>query len=718
MEISKKKEQYLTLRPLQNLEMVKPIYILPEDQLADEVLIPGFQYSKQVDCMMGYFTSGVLASLAPGLATYINNSESVFRLIISPLLRVEDHAAIEEGTKSVEDITRKKFDELIVTKDLIQQHTLKCLTYLIQRNRIEIKVALIKRGLFHPKVWLFKNTGDLVAVHGSGNATYAGIRQNIEQIAISRSWQDSNQDFVAEKLDTEFKKLWEKENQNCVVIPIPEAVKEQLLKKYNTVSPPFESDLSRYYTRAKAFIEETEADRQNSSIHEFKIPNWLKYDEGQFRHQGKAVNAWCNARYQGVLEMATGSGKTITSMIGAYRLYEDVKPLLIVVTAPYTPLIGQWCEELSIFGLNPINLKTKGNAAKRAKVLQRLKRRLRSEISSVETIVVSHDTLCTKEFQDIIREFGCSRLLIADEVHNLGRHSFIENPPDYFDYRLGLSATPIRQYDEEGTNALFDFFGQVVFKYTLEEAVGQCLVEYEYHIHKVFLTDTEMEAWINLTEKIKKNSWRDEDALQDEYLAKLRRDRRALLETASGKVTELERILDKEDVSNIQHTLIYTSDKGPDQIKHVNHLLNLKNILFHQLTAEETANQDQTKRIIKSFQDGDIQVLTAKRVLDEGVNIPQIRTAFILASTTVERQWVQRRGRLLRTCKDINKTHSKIHDFVALPQRIDEGLDSDARGLVRSELQRVQEFAKLAKNAGRTDGPLVIIDQMVKAAYM
>ena len=115
----------MTLRPLQNLEMVKPIYILPEDQLDDEVLIPGFQYSKRVDCMMGYFTSGVLASLAPGLATYINNSESVFRLIISPLLRVEDHAAIEEGTNSVEDIIGKKFDELIVTEDLIQQHTLK-----------------------------------------------------------------------------------------------------------------------------------------------------------------------------------------------------------------------------------------------------------------------------------------------------------------------------------------------------------------------------------------------------------------------------------------------------------------------------------------------------------------------------------------------------------------------------------------------------------------
>jgi superfamily II DNA or RNA helicase len=119
-----------------------------------------------------------------------------------------------------------------------------------------------------------------------------------------------------------------------------------------------------------------------------------------------------------------------------------------------------------------------------------------------------------------------------------------------------------------------------------------------------------------------------------------------------------------------------------------------------------------------SFQEGEIQVLTAKRVLDEGVNIPQIFKAFILASTTVERQWVQRRGRLLRRCSDIGKTHSIIHDLLALPPRLEEGLDPDARTLVRSELRRVQAFARLARNAGRPDGPLATIDKMVDAAYL
>src|SRR5262249_12826627 len=161
------------------------------------------------------------------------------------------------------------------------------------------------------------------------------------------------------------------------------------------------------------------------------------------------------------------------------------------------------------------------------------------------------------------------------------------------------------------------------------------------------------------------------------YLAKLLRDRRALLETAAGKLKLLSDLLDREDRRALRHTLVYATDKAPEQLEAVNRLLQAKRLLFHQLTAEETADRARARGISRAFQDGEIQVLTAKRVLDEGVNIPQICKAFILASTTVERQWIQRRGRLLRTCKAINKTHSTIHDFIALPPGIKDGLDSD-----------------------------------------
>ncbi|MBI2570978.1 MAG: DEAD/DEAH box helicase family protein [Candidatus Schekmanbacteria bacterium] len=227
----------------------------------------------------------------------------------------------------------------------------------------------------------------------------------------------------------------------------------------------------------------------------FGVPVDLRYEDGPFEHQGRAVSAWCNAGYRGVLEMATGSGKTITAMIAAHRLYQTRKPLLIVVTAPHVPLIQQWHEEMAAFGLEPINLAGAGTPEERLRVLQRLQRRLRTGLSDVEAIVLSHDMLCTPQFLDAVEGLACSRLLIADEAHNLGRPSFIGAPPECVEHRLGLSATPTRQYDSEGTDALFAFFGPVVFRFGLEEAIGRCLVGYHYHVHPVSLTAGELDEW-------------------------------------------------------------------------------------------------------------------------------------------------------------------------------------------------------------------------------
>ena len=459
--------------PLKSLDAVRPLYILPVDPLAEEVLIPAFQAAERVNCMVGFFSSEVLASLAPGLATYIAASDNSFRLIVSPLLRGEDQAAIEDGLKSAEEVADRILEELIVTEDLLQRHTLKCLSWLLRERRIEIKVALMKDALFHPKVWLFNHQADVVAVHGSSNVTVAGIWKNVEQIAVSRSWQDPNQRYISDKLRYQFRCLWENKDENCLVIGMPEAVKQRLLRTYSPEAPPTEDELRALYGRAVGVSEEpTPYESVSVPARSFAIPGSLRYGDGPFEHQGKAVDAWRDAEFRGVLEMATGSGKTITSMIGAYRLYQRYTPLLIVVAAPYVPLIEQWCDEITPFGIRPINLTTVGGTARRGSEMQRLERRLRTGLSDVEAVVVSHDTLCTPEFHAAVEEFDCSRLLIADEAHNLGRPSFVNNPPAFFEHRLGLSATPIRQYDEEGTEALFGFFGPVAFRFTLEEAIG------------------------------------------------------------------------------------------------------------------------------------------------------------------------------------------------------------------------------------------------------
>lgn len=702
------------------IENIKPLYFLPNDAFSEDVLIPAFRLSQKADCMMGFFSSDALSALAPGLATYINYSRCSFRLIVSPFLRHNDLEAIEKGFRTPDEIVEDIFEPLIITDDLIQKHTLKCLSYLLKVGRIEMKFALIKNALFHPKVWLFENQHDVIAAHGSSNMTLAGIQRNFEQIIVSKSWTDPTQRYIIEKFRYKFDRLWDDKEDECYIISIPQAVKDSILCLYPTNNPPSERDYRDLYYRAteKVKVPSIAEDTASFISSEFSIPDWIVYKSGPFKHQGQAVRAWTSSDFKGVLEMATGSGKTIAAMIAAFSIYKIHQPILIVVAAPYIPLIDQWCGEIGQFKVKTTNMAGASNAVERIRLIQQVKRRLRTGISDVEAIVVTHVTLCSEDFFDAISSFECPRLLIADEVHNLGRAGFINNPPEYYEFRLGLSATPVRQYDEEGTEAIFDFFGPVVFRFSLKEAIGQCLVEYDYHVHPCHLSKNEMDQWYDLTEKIKKSAWRTENGKPDDYLAKLFRDRRKLLETVQSKVEILSSLLDKLDINSLKYTLMYASDKSPEQLKQVNQLLRERGVLFHQLTAEETADHYKTKHIIQSFQEGEIQVLTAKRVLDEGVNIPQICQAFILASTTVERQWTQRRGRLLRTCNAIGKTHSIIHDFIAVPPDMKRGLDTNTRSLIRSELSRIHEFASLARNAGRADGPLKTIDELVNLAYL
>ena len=696
---------------------IKPMYMLPDSSFIPEVLIPCFRHTINIECMTGYFSSNALASLAPGLATFLHRSNGKLRLMVSPFLTTEDRNAIEDGLLSPDSAAYHALKNVFDTEDFIVKHSLKCFSWLLSVGRLEMKVALVKNALFHPKAWIFHFEGvnGEIAVHGSANMTYPGINRNIEQVTVSKSWENDHGNFIVSNLTSQFAGYWSGQSEECITVGMPDAITERLLSDHKGNNPPTERDLHELYSRA-ALVTRDRIASSSGRRPQFELPDGLNFTEGDYEHQGRAVNAWCEASYQGILAMATGSGKTNTAMVCARRLFDEVSPLLIVVGAPYRPLVQQWCAEMESFGLTPVNFSGLQGRVKRGYALERIGRRLRLGRTKVEAIVTTHKALSDDAFTQQLEALDCYKLLVADEVHNLGSEGFMHSPPDFFDHRLGLSATPERQYDDAGTQDLFSFFGPVVFEFTLEEAIGRCLVEYDYYIHRVNLTDAEMDDWIVLTDRIKANIWRETGGEPSEYVRKLLRDRRAILENAEGKVEALARVLEDGNISDLRHTLIYTSDKNPDQLITVNKLMADNRVLYHQVTAEETTDMTRTQEILESFQRGELQVLTAKRVLDEGVNIPQVRKAFILASTTVERQWTQRRGRLLRRCPEIGKTHSEIHDFVALPPEID-GLDTEWRPLLRAELRRAQEFAALARNAGRPDGPLKVIRQMV-AAFM
>lgn len=685
-----------------------PLYVLPEDPVTQQVLIPGLKCASSLDVMMGYFSSSSLSEISSGLATFLRSTKTPLRMVISPSLTPEDYDAVTQGEDGLSRLAQRILVDDIPDEHAFVRQTLECFAWLLTQNRLILKIALMRQAQFHSKVWLMQDKLHMAALHGSSNLTMMGLSRNREQLTLSRDWKGNEAIYHIKRLRREFDKLWAGGDLECRVLPLPKAVADKVVTKFRSDGMPHEFDWMSGSTY-RGDSDQFRAGDATQSPNELKIPTHLVYEKGDFAHQGRAIRAWEASGRRGILEMATGAGKTKTSMICATNLQNDIHQLLVVVSAPYRPLVEQWCDEITEFGICPSNLVAAGGPGARNREVRQAGRRLRMRHSRCEVLVVSNDTLCTENFRHALEKVKAKKLLIADECHNLGTPSFLANPPEVFNYRLGLSATPIRQYDTEGTEALIAYLGEICFRFTLEDAIGKCLTEYDYHVHFAELTTAEMDEGTNLTEQIARQAWKLKNDGSDPQLDNLLRKRRLVLETASAKLVLLSTLLGPDEIGGLRYGLIYATDKDPVQLECVNRLLKDRGVLFHQLTQEETRNRSQTKRILSDFQDGVTKVLTAKRVLDEGVNIPQIEFAYILASTTVRRQWTQRRGRLLRKCSAIGKTHAVIHDFVTLPPStrgsLRQHLDADARRLVRSELDRIWEFARLSRNGPSDDGP-------------
>jgi len=702
---------------LRDLTSIRPVYIVPRDEFVSEVLVPCLGTTDALSCMFGYFSSTALRDIAPGLAVFLARSGEPMRLLVSPNLSHEDLEAMRQGVSTPADVIETRlleaYGEACTSESALVQHTLACLAYLLASERLKVKVAFLPDGLFHDKVWFFVDASGTVVVHGSSNLTTAGITRNHEQIRVEKSWSGPDQATVINELTEEYEALWAGLRDYAVALDLPAAIAHDLIRERLPESPPTYEDFEAAWRRdyLRQIVAEPLPPLISVPEHRsFSIPDGLAWDTGDFAHQGMAVRAWEEAGRRAILEMATGSGKTVTALIAAKRLFKATKPLLAVIAVPSLPLIEQWAEEASDFSLKPV---VPGRMATRRQKFSEIDsaiRRLKLSATEVECLVITHDLLCDKEFKAAIADVRHETLLIADEVHNLGSAGFVSDPLESFTYRLGLSATPIRQYDEQGTAALAAFFGNVAFSFTLEDAIGTCLVPYDYYVHVVELSQDELSSWTDLTEQIRRIQWKadDGDADAETRLQLLRNRRRLILENAGAKIQALREALDTSGTRSLSSALVYGTDKGPGQLDEINKLLRALGIRFHQLTAEETSKPQLTGGILAAFRRGDLQVLTAKRVLDEGVNVPEVVTAFIVASTTVARQWVQRRGRVLRKCSAIGKDRATIHDFLVVPP-LGQAADEDIRSLLRGEFERIGEFGRLSLNAAAPDGALSII---------
>ena len=702
-----------------DLDDLKPLYFPNEVDADIDLFLPVSSVASSIECMSGYFTSGFLSELAQSVLCFLNNNQQSIKFIISPNLSEEDMQTLLEAHKSGEDVLDILFPHYRIEAENLRSKTLETFFYLILTKKIELKFALLDKGLFHAKSWIFNTPRGLVTIHGSSNATTNGLSINFEHLTLSRSWKGEDSRQTCIELKDKFDQIWANSHRGIHTYPLNEktlnAVKNYSDSKNGVVSNKNLIDELR--DKYAEYLDEIRI--QSIQPQALKIPPNLEYEKGPYAHQGKAVDAWFKNAHKGILSIATGGGKTLTALIAASKLNEEHDNLFLIIAVPTLALLNQWADDVVKFGVKPIN--SSGIPKKSLKNQINLGlRQMKFGASKCEVLIITHDAL-RSDLMDIFegRSDDITFMLIGDEVHNLGSKGFIEKAPSFFKYRLGLSATYDRQFDEVGTSFLLEYFGKVVFEYPLEEAIGNCLVPYDYYIHKVFLTATEEDEFKSVTAKIKQLSYAANlpDGNKDKNLWSMYcLKRRRIIETAENKISVFKSIFNEiRSKQKIDKTLVFCTDKDNGQIKAVNNYLNSISINWHQVTSDETKNANLLASIVSEFRNNEYQVLTAMRVLDEGFNIPQTEMAFLLSSNTVRRQWIQRLGRILRLSTDTGKKKAVLHDFLVLPIVDLDKVDDDLKSLIRSECNRVLFFSSLSNNFLSGQGTFDYVKELISS---
>jgi DNA phosphorothioation system restriction enzyme len=419
-------------------------------------------------------------------------------------------------------------------------------------------------------------------------------------------------------------------------------------------------------------------------------------------YQIEAIKSWFSNNGQGLYEMATGTGKTLTALSTAAKLAEHLSSLAIVIVCPYTHLVDQWVKDIKKFNMDPV-------VAYKSKSLW--ENRLSEEVTAFNTGLINHyccittnTTFSSEAMQKIVKRMSGNVLIIADEAHHLGAEKTIKILPENIKFRLALSATPNRWYDDSGTAKLLQYFGgSVVFEYGLDKAIGTHLTNYYYYPHLIYLDQDEAEQYFEITEKLVKCMFGDDGLdLDDTVVSSLLIKRARILSMARNKIKVLDDLL--RDRTDSHYNIVYCGDSKVDGIKQIDLVVELMreqlNMRVHTFTSRE--DKGLRAQLLDEFESAKLQALVAIKCLDEGVDVPATQTAYILASSTNPREFIQRRGRVLR--KHPLKQYSYIHDFIVVPRPLDEihqiepRVFNVERNLLKRELARFTEFAQLALN--------------------
>lgn len=677
-----------------------------DDMLSDfyrPCLVQSVLYRRAV----GYFTSSGLAYAAKGLANLVARGGKM-RLIASPYLSDDDIDALERAKEEPDEVLAQIVaGSLMDVEDLLVRDRLNALSWLAASGALEVKLALrvnqigrYSNSLYHEKIGIFSDeAGNHVAFTGSANETAGGLIENFESIKVFSSW-DKSTNYVYE-ISNDFDLLWKNMTFGLKVLEFSK-ISRELLKRYQTSSrpdPENEIFLDPPTSHVKEDPEPAIQPAQNLNI---------KDDRTLRPYQKEAIQKWFDAGCRGIFEMATGSGKTLTALNAIGRL-ADRGPLVVIIACPYVNLAEQWVRELQRAGiLRPI--KAYGGLKKWSETLQAGLTALQHGQRKFLPIVVVNCTFLSDSFQRLLCPERVPHLLVADEMHNLGAENLRNRLNAGIQFRLGLSATPVRHMDDEGTQALADYFGKVVFTYDLAQAIkDRNLCDYYYYPVLVKLSEEESIEYHKLSSQIGQLMGRRENngpLSQPLKVLLLRRAR--LIASAKGKIPALSKVISDLHAGNcpVSKALFYCGDgqvDDPDDddgiVRQVDAVIKFLGLEAGLKVARFSHSESMKERegLLADVKSDHLHGLVAIRCLDEGIDMPDIRMGFILASSTNPRQFIQRRGRLLR--KVDGKT-AEIWDFIVTPPT---DLDDDNFNLERSmlsrELKRVQEFCQTAINA-------------------
>lgn len=677
---------------------LKKSYDSDTDNIVAAFYVPALSASIQYSRLTGFFSSTSLAVAAKGISGLIRNGGTI-RLITGATFRREDIEAIKQAIESPERVLeRMMLRELDNLEDEFVKDHVRALGWMVANKRLKIKVAIVldeknypidseeveKQGIFHQKVGIMEDLdGNQISFSGSDNESAQGWQGNIEEFKVFRNWVEAEKDyFEADAL--KFKKFWEAQARRTKVIDIPKAIEEKLIE----IAP--------------------------NNIDELDLDRWvqpLKYVTAfELRdYQKKAVESWLSNDKKGILEMATGTGKTITAIGCLKELFARENKVVVVVSSPFIHLSEQWAKEFNKLGVTCDKIIADSSQNRWKDKLVDALLDVENGVSERLLVLTTHNTFSVDDFMNIVRESKKRTpserfLLIIDEVHGIGAPQRRLGLIEEYDYRLGLSATPKRWFDLKGTEKIFSYFGDVVFEFSLKDAIkAGYLVPYIYMPHFTYLTPKEMTRYEEETRKIAKAYYRSKDEDErDEIFTLLCIKRQKIIRNARNKLVVFQKILD--DLKEVKYCLIYCS---PHQIRVVQDILNRKNIIQHKFTEREGTRPEgrfgglsEREFLIKQFSEGTYNALVSMRCLDEGVDVPPARLAIMLDNSGNPREYIQRRGRVLR--KFPSKNQAVIHDIIVEPvlrTAISQELGELERKIIAKELERYRDFASSAQNA-------------------